>query len=1136
MKNLALQSQTTLGSIGSALFRKTKYLLFTFLLSASLFNTANATHYRFGNISWTYVSGRTVTFHVTQAFRRSYASFVPPPVIGSHITTQSSTGGNSFLNFGDGSNAVIDLIVTSINLTEDWIYGEFTIDHTYAADGNYDAFFIDCCRLSTLLNNADQNYRSNTIVTIGAPALGNNSPVSGSPPIVNLVTGLAPATFNLIAFDPDFGDVLSYRLPTSAELGGPGLSNLAGLSINAATGVVSLSTVGKAVGNLYQAAFVVTDNHGASTMIDIILRIVAPSNAPIFDYGPGLTPVDGFEYSVQPGTNINFNVKAHDVDAGDNVALTGTNIPAGATMVPALPTAGNPVQSNFDWTPTIADLGSRVVTFTGTDNFLNQTTTTVKITVSVDPVFDVPPTPMNGEVDACIVPGTLYTRTIQAHTPNPAPAATVSITAASVIPNASYTPTIPTPVGVTTSTVLNFTPVISQWGPKTFSFTATDFFNHTTNHSFDVVVNTKPTFTSSPVLSAVACQQYIYNIKVADPDIPYGDEIDEFGGTVIPAWLTLSWTPGSLVATLKGTPAASDIGPNPVSLFVGDIYHHCPGGGSNQDFVITVSGSPIERLYVDQSIPVSGNGTTWALAIKELRDAIPVANANPCVREIWVADGNYKATATTNRALSMNITRANLRILGGFAGGETDASAANPVANPTIVSGEIGAAGTGDNSYHPLKLTNIPLSAGALEINGFIFENGNANVAGAGNNYGGAILVNTINAGTSVQIKRSVFRQNNASAQGGAMYIDHGSVAFDGCSFTANTSGNIGGAICGFFSSSSFDKTVFEQNSATTSGGAFYCNYGTTTFGKTVFSSNTSKSGGAVYLNQANASIDNSVFSGNSASFQGGAVYQHNASSTTQRNNTYFNNSASNSGGAISLGLNASKTVASNVIFWKNKKAGLATIAKADVDNFGGSVTNEYHNCALQANTTVPADNGTTITANSRGVDPLFTNEASPIGADVAWRTGDDGLQLQNGSPAKDAGLNAGSPGAQDINDNTRIVCVTIDKGAYENQTCGAIVAGPAPQSVSTKATTLVKDDVSGIVANPFSNNLQIRYAGSEKCAMTVYGTSGKTMYISGSIAPGITNVNASSWTRGVYQVVLKTASGKQMTYKVVKL
>src|SRR4029077_16535578 len=98
-------------------------------------------------------------------------------------------GGPVPLYFGDGSSVNIALIVTSINVTEDWLYGEFTVDHTYAADGNYTAYFMDCCRLSTLLNNHDENYRNFTTVTIGGSALGNNSPVSGSPPIVNLVTG-----------------------------------------------------------------------------------------------------------------------------------------------------------------------------------------------------------------------------------------------------------------------------------------------------------------------------------------------------------------------------------------------------------------------------------------------------------------------------------------------------------------------------------------------------------------------------------------------------------------------------------------------------------------------------------------------------------------------------------------------------------------------------------------------------------------------------------------------------------------------------------------------------------------------------------------------------------------------------------
>ena len=79
-------------------------------------------------------------------------------------------------------------------------------------------------------------------------------------------------------------------------------------------------------------------------------------------------------------------------------------------------------------------------------------------------------------------------------------------------------------------------------------------------------------------------------------------------------------------------------------------------------------------------------------------------------------------------------------------------------------------------------------------------------------------------------------------------------------------------------------------------------------------------------------------------------------------------------------------------------------------------------------------------------------------------------------------------------------------------------------------------DGLTGIVANPFSNELQIRYTGAEKAGVTVYAASGKLMWTKSNITEGITRANSSTWSRGMYQVVLITASGKKMNYKVIRL
>jgi len=60
-------------------------------------------------------------------------------------------------------------------------------------------------------------------------------------------------------------------------------------------------------------------------------------------------------------------VAASDPDGGDTVTLNVVGLPAGATMTPSLPTTANPVTSTFSWTPTIAQAGTYVLTFSATD-------------------------------------------------------------------------------------------------------------------------------------------------------------------------------------------------------------------------------------------------------------------------------------------------------------------------------------------------------------------------------------------------------------------------------------------------------------------------------------------------------------------------------------------------------------------------------------------------------------------------------------------------------------------------------------------------------------------------------------------------------------------------------------------------
>jgi len=103
----------------------------------------------------------------------------------------------------------------------------------------------------------------------------------------------------------------------------------------------------------------------------------------------------------------------------------------------------------------------------------------------------------------------------------------------------------------------------------------------------------------------------------------------------------------------------------------------------------------VRVVYVNQGVGSGSlqNGTSWANAYRELRDAIAAVQPSATDPvEIWVTKGIYKPTTSSDRMASF-VLKSHLTIRGGFVGNETSATA--PVfllSNSTILSGDIGRA------------------------------------------------------------------------------------------------------------------------------------------------------------------------------------------------------------------------------------------------------------------------------------------------------------------------------------------------------------------------------------------------------------------------------------------------------------
>ena len=237
-------------------------------------------------------------------------------------------------------------------------------------------------------------------------------------------------------------------------------------------------------------------------------------------------------------------------------------------------------------------------------------------------------------------------------------------------------------------------------------------------------------------------------------------------------------------------------------------------------------------------------------------------------------------------------------IYGGFAGIETLLGERDPATNVTTLSGEIGAAGASDNSYH--VVTGGGADSTAL-LDGFTITAGNANGSSPDDGGGGMY-----NVGSSLILTNVIFYAN-AAVQGGGMYnLSSGptltNVVFSGNNGTSPIY-NYGGGMYNNGSSPSLTDVVFTGNFTNPGRAGGMYNYlgSNPTLTNVTFSGNsTVDNGGGMANFQSSPTLSNVTFSGNSSSDSGGGMsnYQSNATLT---NVTFSNNSAPSGGGLQNL-------------------------------------------------------------------------------------------------------------------------------------------------------------------------------------------------------------------------------------------
>lgn len=206
---------------------------------------------------------------------------------------------------------------------------------------------------------------------------------------------------------------------------------------------------------------------------------------------------------------------------------------------------------------------------------------------------------------------------------------------------------------------------------------------------------------------------------------------------------------------------------------------------------------------------------------------------------------------------------------------------------------------------------------GDLKIYDSVFEDNHAYV-------GGAIFTEVLNKDESVLIKNTKFINNNAGAEGGAIYLSGFGKYYKilNCTFI-NNHGSAGGAIFAYANLTVEDST-FLNNTAINSGGAIYSTKKDLTLNNIYIENSSAKYGGAIYLqqNRGNTWIDgvphpwkdifhitNSTFVNNKAlidkdyemSGQGGVIFigLNTLATGFIDNCTFINSSAEDKGGVL---------------------------------------------------------------------------------------------------------------------------------------------------------------------------------------------------------------------------------------------
>lgn len=421
----------------------------------------------------------------------------------------------------------------------------------------------------------------------------------------------------------------------------------------------------------------------------------------------------------------------------------------------------------------------------------------------------------------------------------------------------------------------------------------------------------------------------------------------------------------------------------------------------------------------------NGDGTSWANAKGSIQDAInqPI----DCFEniEVWVASGTYlpDTTGLTDKRKASFRLRDNVKIYGGFVGTENTLSSRNWKLNPTILSGNIGAANSyTDNSYHVVYIENVGSTA---VLDGFTISDGLANV-------------------------------NFDYRDGAGIYCSYGSPILNNLMVNNNIAANYGSGIYINYANPTISNSTIYNNIGNNNGNGLYLFYSNAIISNSQIMNNYSQSGyygGGLYLFKSNPIIVNTIIAHNenNSTSEGGGLYCYNSSPKIINSIIANNKCSSNSKGAGLYCKANSKPEIYNSIIYNNRNN--------DGNNQLGFFSNVSDTSSIVVISSLVQGGNSFSTPNSQYQNnfdflPRFVHPSNIVGVDQNALNSD--WSLQPCSPCINIGDNQLYPNNQnyDMALNNRFFNSTIDVGPFEYQ--------GNPSVISPKAIVYVKPGGSG--------------------------------------------------------------------------